>query len=49
MCLWAVVLLVCSWFYWSCFASLCVGFFLPSRVRFGGVFIRGPREVAEAL
>jgi hypothetical protein len=49
VCLWVVVLLVSSWFAWSCFASFCVGFFLPCRLCFGGVFIPGPRQVIEAL
>jgi hypothetical protein len=49
VCLWVLVLLVSSWSLSSCFVRFCVGFFLPCRLCFGGVFVPGPREVTEAL
>jgi hypothetical protein len=49
LCLWFVLVLVSSWQFWRCFGWLCVGFFLPCRLSFEGVFVPGSRKVTEAL
>jgi hypothetical protein len=41
MCLWVLVLLVCSWSVWSCFVRFCVGFSFRAGCVLGVVLFQG--------
>jgi hypothetical protein len=49
VCLRFLVLLVSSWYVWSCFVRFCVGFSFRAGCVFGSVLVPEPREVTEPL